>query len=216
MKLQCHCLARLAGLQSTDATFPYTDYSSLEFHKDRIYPHSRISFNYTTYDIRRAQDPVGTNTRKRDVMLLAADTGRSEPSFAYARVIGIFHVKVRHHRLIQSHERLDVLHVRWFRRDVNFESGWAAQRLDRLEFIPSDDPKAFGFLDPALVIRGSHLVQAFAHGRTQSLLRSLGPSIAQERDGDWRYFYAARYAPSRHHTMTPVESYAQLDSLIPT
>lgn len=192
-KLQCHCLARLTSLSSTDAVFPSRDYSEVEFHKDRIYPHTRIAINYPTYDVKRAQDPVGTNTKKRDIMLLATDGGENGPPFRYGHILGIFHVKVRHRKLASEYERHDVLHVRWFRQDAHFDSGWAARRLDRIEFLPSDDAAAFGFVDPAVVIRGSHLIPAFAHGRTHTLLRSLGPSIAQEGpDGDWRYYYVAR------------------------
>ncbi|KZV89008.1 hypothetical protein EXIGLDRAFT_797345 [Exidia glandulosa HHB12029] len=194
-KLRCHCLARLAGLVSTDAKFPRTDYEDVQFHRDSIWPHARIAINYTTYDVRRAQDPIGTTTKKRDIMVLNTTGGETHPPFYYARVLGIFHVKVKHPKLHAKYQRMDVLHVRWFVQDASYESGWAARRHDRIQFIPSTDPRAFGFLDPALVIRGAHLIPAFAHGRTHDLLRSFGPSIARDSpDGDWKYFYAARFA----------------------
>jgi hypothetical protein len=56
-------------------------------------------------------------------------------------------------------------------------------------FVDSLDPEAFGFLDPGEVIRGVHIIPAFAHGRTSDLL---GPSISRqpaENDKDWLYYY---------------------------
>ena len=67
--------------------------------------------------------------------------------------------------------------------------------LDHL--INLDDPtqasSAFGFIDPAEVIQGVHLIPAFAHGKTDGLL---GPSIAcplKDKDKDWQYFYVNMY-----------------------
>ncbi|KZV97244.1 hypothetical protein EXIGLDRAFT_764538 [Exidia glandulosa HHB12029] len=194
-KLRHHCLARLAGLPSTNAQLPSKEYSLVKFDRDSIWPHSRIAFNYTTYDVRRAQDPVGTTTKKRDIMILSPEHGDSGPPYYYARVLGVFHVKVRHPTLSRKYERMDVLHVRWFRTDPTFEAGWAARRLDCIEFLPSSNSCAFGFVDPARVVRGVHLIPAFAHGRTSTLLRSPVASVAgRPQDGDWRYYYVARFA----------------------
>jgi hypothetical protein len=43
--------------------------------------------------------------------------------------------------------------------------------MHHVGFVDSDDPLAFGFLDPQYVIRGVHLLPAFAHGHTGSLLQ---------------------------------------------
>ena len=54
---------------------------------------------------------------------------------------------------------------------------------------------AFGFIDPAEVIRGVHLIPAFAHGKTDRLF---GPSIAcplKDEDQDWQYFYHVFFFP---------------------
>jgi len=62
-----------------------------------------------------------------------------------------------------------------------------------LSACTGDDPGCFGFLDPDQVIRGVHLIPAFAHGRTDHYM---GPSfIHREEDGDtdWRYFYVNMY-----------------------
>ena len=68
---------------------------------------------------------------------------------------------------------MDLLWVRWFGRELGYASGWDTRRLHRLGFIPHDQPDAFGFLDPADVIRGIHLIPAFAHGH----------------DEEWVYYY---------------------------
>ncbi|KAF9555170.1 hypothetical protein CPC08DRAFT_612670, partial [Agrocybe pediades] len=121
--------------------------------------------------------------------------------FWYARVLGIFHVDVRHTGPLSKSSRpqqMEFLWVRWFRLDSTYSGGWSVRHLHRVAFVPSDslEDEAFGFLDPSLVIRAVHLIPAFAHGRTSQLLRS--PSIARlklphEDEGDehtdWRFFY---------------------------
>ena len=52
--------------------------------------------------------------------------------------------------------------------------------------MPSDDAEAFRFLDPDDIIRGSHLIPAFAHG---SELNSRVPSVANNGKQAWNYYY---------------------------
>jgi hypothetical protein len=55
--------------------------------------------------------------------------------------------------------------------------------------LNEDDPDAFGFLEPDVVIRGAHLVPKFSLGETAEFL---GPSfVRQEEDSDedWQGFY---------------------------
>lgn len=70
---------------------------------------------------------------------------------------------------------MDLLHVRWFHRDRTSPSGWIAKRLPRLTFIPDNKDGAFGFLDPADIVRASHIMPAFAHERTSEFLKSPSP-----------------------------------------
>ncbi|KAF8146368.1 hypothetical protein K438DRAFT_510459 [Mycena galopus ATCC 62051] len=155
------------------------------------------------------------NPRTRaDVMTLAPEHDTSHP-FSYARILGIFHVDVVHNipGATTVPTSIEVLWVRRFRIDTSYRAGFKAKRLHRLQFIPGDDPLAFDFLNPDEVIRGVHLIPAFAHGRTHDLLqRSISPeddeewfeepdddsagwrSIALENeknheDGEWRYHY---------------------------
>jgi hypothetical protein len=115
----------------------------------------------------------------------------------YARVIRIFHAEVRHAPTKTTRE-LEFLWVRWFGKDPEHSGGFKARRLHRVGFVPDDpidtkDPTrasgAFGFVDPANIVRGVHLIPAFAHGRTDELL---APSIVRpgkDHDEDWQYFY---------------------------
>ena len=51
-------------------------------------------------------------------------------------------------------------------------SGFKYCKLPKIGFVPESDRFAFGFLDPSVVIRGCHLIPAFAQGRTGRLLRA--------------------------------------------
>jgi hypothetical protein len=87
---------------------------------------------------------------------------------------------------------MDVIWVRWFGIDTDARGGWSKKRLNGISFIPSDEGGAFGFLDPALIIRGVHLIPNFPRGWTDS---RLPPSIARATDGsdgelgEWDSFY---------------------------
>ena len=127
-----------------------------------------------------------------DVMVLSRedeeDPNKKHP-YWYARVIGIFHAQVRHvgpTSKSSEPQKMEFLWVRWFGRDLHHRAGWKAKRLHRVGF---DEQEQFGFLDPSEVIRGAHLIPAFAHGRTSA---ALTPSIARqpsEHDEDWVYHY---------------------------
>ena len=129
-------------------------------------------------------------------MVLSHDDDRTHP-YWYARLIRIFHVNVEYRNHPGSRyskpTRADVLFVRWFRRDGDFQLGFRAKRLPRIEFFDKESiSDAFRFLDPDSVIRGVHLIPGFAYGSTQELL---DPSFVRpEIDGtqwqwDWRYYH---------------------------
>src|SRR5262245_15169744 len=74
-----------------------SDHNSVLFKDDRMYRHHLARFNYTTYDVRRAQDVVNPGTSHRDIMLLAnsgaIDSDLDHP-FLYARILSIYHVNI--------------------------------------------------------------------------------------------------------------------------
>jgi len=92
---------------------------------------------------------------------------------------------------------IDFLHIRWYalHEYKGNGPGWRKRRLYQLGFVPHvvDDElgmsRAFGFLDPARIIRGAHLIPGYAYGSTKSLLP---PSIISRRDDeddeDWNVY----------------------------
>jgi hypothetical protein len=75
---------------------------------------------------------------------------------------------------------------------IEHPGGWRFKRPHRLGFLDASEPDrgAFGFLDPAEVIRTVHLSPAFHDGCTSRLLV---PSVARLFDGedhkDYAYYY---------------------------
>jgi hypothetical protein len=152
--------------------------------------------NYTTYDMRREQDTINPRTRP-DIMLLSHEDsdeleGNPYHPYWYARVLGIFHVNVKHSgpsSRTPHVQKIELLYVRWFGRDFVHAAGWSARRLHRVGFLPPDSPGAFGFIDPFDIIRGVHMIPAFAHGKIgdPELVKSVAQRLAD--DEDWLYYY---------------------------
>jgi len=187
-------LGRLSGLDydGDETQFTAAQRNSIAIINNRVYRHKVLRVNYTTYDLRRAQDSLNPRTQA-NIMVLAYEHEEENPHpYWYARIIGIFHVNVRYTSPGEHHtsiKRVDFLWVRWFARDIRAPSGWAMKRLPRVGFYEAEDPSAFGFLDPDLVIHGVQLIPAFRFGRTSILL---GPSIARpeaDHDEDWDWYY---------------------------
>jgi len=189
-------LARLHKItyDGDEHDFSDTDCDTILFTNNKIFEHSILRVNYTTYDLRREQDTINPHTRA-DIMVLAHEDEHTHP-YWYARVIKIFHVNVEyreHHVTVRTPPtHMDILFVRWFRRDIS-PAGWAAKRLQRLEFFDEDSlPDVFGFLDPDSVIRGVHLIPAFNFETTNELI---GPMFTQQKSDscgelfDWRFYY---------------------------
>ncbi|KAF8874231.1 hypothetical protein BD779DRAFT_1476607 [Infundibulicybe gibba] len=202
--LKNHLLNRLLDREYDGDEDDYTsaERNTITFVGNRLYRHKVLRVNYTTYDLRRAQDSLNTRNHG-DIMVLSREDGDTDGNkphpYWYARIVGIFHAMVRHSGPLSCSsepQHMEFLWVRWFGRDLTHKSGWKARRLHRVGFIDSnEDPEgAFGFLDPNEVIRGVHLIPAFAHGRTTSLL---APSIIRpprEKNKDWLYYYVGMFA----------------------
>jgi hypothetical protein len=156
---------------------------------NRIYRHKVLRVNYTTYNVRRAQDSLNPRTHG-DIMVLSRDDD-GHP-YWYARIIGIFHTMVVHmgpKSMSREPKKMEFLFVRWFGLDTeNLErGGWKSKKLYQIGFVEGD--AAFGFVDPSDVIRGIHLIPRFSQGRTKDLL---GHSIARsvlEKGEDWVRYY---------------------------
>ena len=137
--------------------------------------------NYTTYNIRRDRNTINPNTHPY-VMLRSPEVGTSAHPYWYAQVLGIFHTNVSTNHPaapINSSERMEFLWVWWLRIEPGHRSSSKVARLPKVGFIENADEDAFGFLDPDLVIRGSHLIPDFNSGQTQDLMPYNGPTVAQ-------------------------------------
>ncbi len=168
----------------------------MAFQNNRIFRHKVLRVNYTSYDVRRSQDSMNPRTQA-NVMLPASDldvdTGVSPSGhpFAYARILGVYHAEIIHSVLGRrpSTHTMEFLWVRRYQLDRTYRAGFAARRLPRICFTPEDNPMAFGFIDPDDVIRGVHLIPAFAHGTStlessEYLASSSGPGHTL-----WNFYY---------------------------
>ncbi|KIJ09067.1 hypothetical protein PAXINDRAFT_17835 [Paxillus involutus ATCC 200175] len=166
--------------------------NEIVFQGNRIYRHNMVHFNYTTYDLQRETDIVNPGTDHRDVMLLSSNEPETH-HFCYARVLGIYHANVIYIGPGSKNYQpcwLEFLWVRWFKQSER-PSGWDHAALDMLQFVPMASSDGFSFIDPADVVRGCHLIPAFANGR----LHPDGvPMSRNARDtDDWKHYYVNHF-----------------------
>lgn len=170
---------------------------SIFFKSERMYAHRLIQFNYTTYDVRRAQDVVNPRTTHCNIMLLGSQgtvnapyegTSPTNHPFLYAQVIGIYHVNVIYTgpgSVNYNATRFDFLWVRWYE-----QKPWRAQPgLEELVFPPMASEGAFGFVDPSDVLRSSHIIPAFSQGVRRD---AVGMSRCARDSGEFKVYYIDR------------------------
>ena len=157
-----HLLARILRQQYDSEPPHFTDdeHDKVYIHGDRLEQRYTMSVYYTTYDLRQQVDKI--NMRGRPYVMTLSRGDPSHP-YLYARVLGIFQVKVLHPSL-ENVTNMDILWVHWLEIDQTHRAGWKAKRLYRVQFVPCDEDGAFGFLNPADVIRGVHLIPSFNNG----------------------------------------------------
>jgi hypothetical protein len=129
------------------------------------------------------------------MLLSSHESGSPKHQYIYAHVLGIFHVNVIYARPgMRDYQarRMDFLWVRWFEGvdDISVSQSWVDTRLDRLRFPPMSDNEAFGFIDPAHVLRGCHIIPRFAIGLCHA--EGVGISECAGNDKDWHHYYVAR------------------------
>ena len=161
---------------------------------DRMYRHNLMRLNYTTYDVRRAQDVINPSTSHCNIMLLADSddpaAGEQYP-YLYARVLGIYHVNATYigpGMIDYRSHRIDFLWVRWYQCVDRCSSQHTS--LDRVYFPPMAEPDTFGFVDPDDVLRCCHIIPHFAQGLQH--LDGKGISHCAQDKLDWRYYYVNR------------------------
>lgn len=184
------------------------------FKHDRIYCHNIMRINYTTYDVYRGQDTINPNTSHRDIMVLAND--RDDPTstcrFLFARVVGIYHMNVIYTGpgMMDYHpRRMEVLWVWWYQQIM--DGSWTSHTLDRICFPPMASENAFGFLDPSDVLRGCHVIPAFAKG--EWYINGQGLSRCARDSQDWHNYYVNRCVITAERIRESVELIVPLSGL---
>jgi hypothetical protein len=197
-KLRDHVLGRLLERPCQGDT--YGDFSDAERNMvhivgNKLFEVSTFTVNYTSYDIRRDYDLVNPRSHP-DIMVVSPDSEMNDISpFWYARVLKIYHADVwTSHPDVCDHSThsMNILWVRWFGSEPGYNWGFGRARLPKIGFVEWNDPFAFTFLDPAHVVRGCHLIPAFAEGRTSTLLpegKSAARVLVAEEIDDWLNFY---------------------------
>ena len=143
-----------------------------------------MTVNYTTYDLRRGQDKINMKGRPY-VIALSRDPFHP---YVYARVLGIYRVKVLHHSMAHATE-MDVLWVRWLKVDRRHKAGWKAKRLYKVRFLSSLDEGAFGFLDPDDIVRSVHLIPGFDEGLIEDSPGTLKSEWDYKPSRNWCSYY---------------------------
>ncbi|KAF8146033.1 hypothetical protein K438DRAFT_529438 [Mycena galopus ATCC 62051] len=172
-KLKDHLLGRLLKRNfdgDTHEEFTPSDRASVRIVGNKIYATGTLRVNYTTYDVQRDQDTLNPRTSSF-VMVRSPETEPGSHPYWYCQILGIFHANVIHVSATDyTTQAMDFLWVRWMGVEPGYRAGIQRARLPKVGFVPESDPYAFGFLDPAHVIRGSHLIPDFSRGRTNDLL----------------------------------------------
>ena len=191
----------LQSEQSKD-TSPHIKFDvdpNLIFFKDNLmYRHNVMRINYTTYDVRRAQDSINPCTDHKDIMLLA--NGLTCHQYQYARILGIYHANViysgkgRHGKRDCRARRMEFLWVRWFDTSGSntVQQGWQKGHLDKLKFHRLASKEAFGFVDPTDILWASHLIPRFLLGKTRNEDNPRPHSLCAQDHRDWGAYYVNR------------------------
>ncbi|KIM57234.1 hypothetical protein SCLCIDRAFT_131028, partial [Scleroderma citrinum Foug A] len=171
-KLRIHLLPRIREIHSClgppgPANNTASTPNDVLFKANRFYSHALLRINYTTYDVRRGTDIVNSHTDHRHIMLLAHDDTRplTDHPFCCARVLGVYHANIiltGPESMDYESRRLEFLWVQWF--ELEASGSWEQCSLDKGRFNPIHQTDAFGFIDPADVLRCCHLIPAFADG----------------------------------------------------
>ncbi|KAF9227536.1 hypothetical protein BS17DRAFT_793237 [Gyrodon lividus] len=201
LKLKAYLLPRVAGIHTAEKIRsnmmtgldprqyddrdmneqdPLSTLSQVIIKGNHIYCHYIyiLCVNSTTYDLRRETDIIKPRSDHRDIMMLSPN-GSESHRFCYARVIGIYYAEVIY--ASPGSKDYQARHLEFL---------WDAS-LDMLQFVPLTSVDAFGFVNPEDIVRGCHIIPAFAHGR---LHPDGNPVSMNARDSDdWRFYYVNRF-----------------------
>ncbi|KAG9121758.1 hypothetical protein FRC07_002153 [Ceratobasidium sp. 392] len=194
-QLKRHILSRILGSRD-HPDFNDSELDNLKIHKDRMYLHKTLQLNYTAYDVVRQREVLNPNTAMRFIILPGDqhDSNNPDHPFLYAKILGIYHAKFIYKGVTH---RMEFIHVRWLYYDYDQPGGLDTCRMDQVSYetcrTMQDVLDSFDFVDPADVIRASHLIPDFNSQVSSELLN--GPSMAldNKQEGDWNYYYVNRF-----------------------
>ena len=157
------------------------------------------------------------------IIVKSSDAAPDSHPLWYARVIGIFHTNVQHigkdsrdYRI----QRMEFLWVRWLDVVPDHPFGRQQAHLPKIKPVPDSDESAFGFIDPAVVLRGCHLLPAFKDGRTNKLVTTIPQAITEAQtsgaEDDWINYYVGMSAAVSFSFMIHKFTFAAADLLIAT
>ncbi|KAG9083836.1 hypothetical protein FRC06_004351 [Ceratobasidium sp. 370] len=196
IKLKQHLLLQILGSRK-HPNFNEEELAQLHIHQDRVYSHHTLHVNFTSYDVLRQQDVLNPSTPTCFIMLPSEsdEHSLSDHPFVYAKILGIYHAKVTYRG--SSPRRMDFLHVRWLYYNYNRPGGWETCRLGRLSYetcrAEEDILNSFDFVNPADVIRATHLIPDFQSGMTSDLLSGQSVALDDQEHGDWIFYYVNRF-----------------------
>ncbi|KAH7903999.1 hypothetical protein BJ138DRAFT_1019753, partial [Hygrophoropsis aurantiaca] len=153
----------------------------------RIYYHQIARFNYTTYDVRRAQDVINPRTPHCNIMILN-NINNEASHYRYAKVLGVHHANIVFAGSGSDTHRMDFLFVRWY--ECIELGSWEMQTLDRVRFKPLDCDDAFGFISPDDILRSIHIIPCFSRGMRHE--DGVGISLLAGDCNDWHEYYVNR------------------------
>ncbi|KAH9915299.1 uncharacterized protein BXZ73DRAFT_106270 [Epithele typhae] len=145
-----------------------------------LHPDSPFTFTQEEHNGFKSsmQDCINPRTHG-DIMMLAPNDA-SHP-YLYARVIKTC---------------FKFLQVRWFEVDDQYTTGFLHRRQFRLKFVDHTQypESAFGFVDPADVLRSAYIVPAFDHGKVDASLPDDSLARCKSKVSLYRYYYVMMFA----------------------
>ena len=182
-----HCDAQGPPWTDDEADVLDADSSQVVLKDEWIYWHNLFHINYTTYDVHRAQEMVNPHTDHCNVMLLSCQP--SAHPFCYARVLGIYHANVIYIgpglKDYQS-QWMEFLWV-WCFEVLGRSVGLDHTTLDSVKFPSMAEVDAFGFIDPADVLRCCHIIPTFVDGQVHP--DGIALSCSARDATDWKWYY---------------------------
>ena len=167
---------------------------TITFVRNYIYKHEVLRINYTTYDLRRAQDSINVCTQPYIMTLGHEDKedGIKSHPYWYAKVLRIFHVNVRRSGHMES-DRMEFLWVRWFGRDSSHKGGFETRRLHHIGLTDSKDATSYEFLNPSDILQGIHLIPTFSPNQMNPEADNSDSDDSDEDAPITEFYYVSMY-----------------------